>query len=463
MIRKLLCLFLVVRLTRAANILGLMGVPVPSHFQFNSAILHGLARRGHNVTILSVDLPKIKQDIPQNVHYIHLENVYNYMYQNKEGGDNLSIEDLIGKQGLSGINIFNKICKKIGFGIQSSEGFQELLNYPNNFVFDVVLYDYTKGGPFLLGFLSKFNYPPLIGVTPFLNPPITTDLIGNYLFPGYIPHWVTDYDVIMTFTERVHNTLIYLYDYLYRRYILTPQADKMFRAFYPEDTPYLGDLEKRAVLTLVNSNPAINYPESLPPNIIEVGGLQITDPQPLPGDIDNFINSSKKGSIYFSFGTNIKSEHLKERRIQLFLNVMTTLPQYNFLWKIDLDHTKYHIPDNVLVRTFFPQRDILGHHNIKVFVTHSGGLGTQEAIWFGVPMIGMALFIDQPRNLRKCVFDGIAAKLDYLTFTEETLRNTILNVTEDGSLTQNMKERSTLFRDQPMKPLDRAICINKIQ
>lgn len=177
----------------------------------------------------------------------------------------------------------------------------------------------------------------------------------------------------------------------------TPRIDKMFRPFFPPNTPYLGDLEKRAVLALVNSHPAINYPESLPPNVIEVGGLQITDPEILPKDIDNFINSSQKGAIYFSFGTYIKAEHLKENRIQFILNTMQTIPQYNFLWKMDIEKDKYEIPRNVMVRKFFPQRDILAHPKIKVFVTHSGGLGTQEAIWFGVPMVGMALFADQPR------------------------------------------------------------------
>lgn len=53
--------------------------------------------------------------------------------------------------------------------------------------------------------------------------------------------------------------------------------------------------------------------------------------------------------------------------------------------------------------------------------------------------------------------NGIAAKLDYLTFTEEGLRDTILKVAGNESYARNMKERSKLYRDQPMKPLDRAI------
>lgn len=53
--------------------------------------------------------------------------------------------------------------------------------------------------------------------------------------------------------------------------------------------------------------------------------------------------------------------------------------------------------------------------------------------------------------------NGVAAELNYLRLTEEGLRNTILKVAENESFAKNMKERSKLYRDQPMQPLERAI------
>ena len=50
------------------------------------------------------------------------------------------------------------------------------------------------------------------------------------------------------------------------------------RTKFPTDLPYLGDLEKHTNLVLVNSHPAINYLESIAPNIIEVGGMQLMEP-----------------------------------------------------------------------------------------------------------------------------------------------------------------------------------------
>lgn len=94
-----------------------------------------------------------------------------------------------------------------------TEGFKTLLNYPDNFKFDTILYDYTCG-PCLLPFLHKFGYPPLIGVTAFNNPPSTTDLVGGHLFYAYNPFYSLYLDSDMSFLERAYNGFIYTLDYL---------------------------------------------------------------------------------------------------------------------------------------------------------------------------------------------------------------------------------------------------------
>lgn len=93
-----------------------------------------------------------------------------------------------------------------------TQGFQALLNYPANFKFDVILYDYTCG-PCLLGFLHRFGYPPLIGVTAFSNPPFTADLIGGHQYYAYMPYYSLYLNENMTFWERTYNALVYFMDY----------------------------------------------------------------------------------------------------------------------------------------------------------------------------------------------------------------------------------------------------------
>lgn len=62
-----------------------------------------------------------------------------------------------------------------------------------------------------------------------------------------------------------------------------PKMEKAIRKrFNFEDFPSLKDLERRSLVMLVNTNNAIDYSEPLQPNVVQVGGLQITEPKALP-------------------------------------------------------------------------------------------------------------------------------------------------------------------------------------
>lgn len=59
-----------------------------------------------------------------------------------------------------------------------------------------------------------------------------------------------------------------------------------------------------------------------------------------------------------------------------------------------------------MIRKWFPQSDILAHPNTKLFISHCGLGGVNEAKFHGVPILGMPVFGDQPRNLAAIVRDG---------------------------------------------------------
>lgn len=183
----------------------------------------------------------------------------------------------------------------------------------------------------------------------------------------------------------------------YRKYIYNPKIEALARPHLPKDCPPLTEIEKRTVLALVNSHPAVTYAEPLPPNVIEVGGLQVTEPKPLPKKLENFINSSKKGAILFAMGTNVPTESFGVQGVADIIKVMGELSDYNFLWKFDLEGGSHTFPKNVLVQKFLPQADILSNKKTVAFISHCGGLSTFEATKFGVPMIGVPFFIDQFR------------------------------------------------------------------
>lgn len=183
----------------------------------------------------------------------------------------------------------------------------------------------------------------------------------------------------------------------YRKYIFNPKIEALVRPHIAADCPPLIEIEKRTVLALVNSHPVVNYAEPLPPNVIEVGGLQSHDPKPLPKRIQQFIDDSQKGAILFSMGTNVPPEIFGEKGLSDILKVIEEMSDYNFLWKLDVQNGTLMFPKNLLVEKFLPQSDILSHNKTVAFISHCGGLSTFEATKYGVPIIGVPFFIDQFR------------------------------------------------------------------
>lgn len=56
----------------------------------------------------------------------------------------------------------------------------------------------------------------------------------------------------------------------------------MTRERFNFDFSSVEDLQQRTAIMFVNTDNAIDFPEPLQPNMIQVGGLQIVDAKPLP-------------------------------------------------------------------------------------------------------------------------------------------------------------------------------------
>lgn len=113
--------------------------------------------------------------------------------------------------------------------------------------------------------------------------------------------------------------------------------------------------------------------------------------------METFINSSAKGAVLFSLGTNVRSSLLDREKQKILLDAFELLPEYNFMWKFEDPSINLKLPKNVLIQQWIPQSDVLAHPKIKAFFSHSGLLSTQETIHRGVPVIGMPFAYDQHR------------------------------------------------------------------
>lgn len=71
---------------------------------------------------------------------------------------------------------------------------------------------------------------------------------------------------------------------------------------------------------------------------------------------------------------------------------------------------------------------IVGHPNIKVFITQGGLQSIDEATFANVPLVGVPFFADQMRNVDKIVKNGLGLSIDRHNFDKNTFKQTIVEV-----------------------------------
>ncbi|XP_069355760.1 UDP-glycosyltransferase UGT5-like isoform X2 [Maniola hyperantus] len=186
-----------------------------------------------------------------------------------------------------------------------------------------------------------------------------------------------------------------------------------------------------------------------------MGGIHQSPEKELPNDLKAYLESSKHGVIYLSFGTNALSGMIPHDKVQTIIKVLSNLP-YDVLWKWDKDE----LPgksNNIKISKWFPQSDLLRHSKVKLFITQAGLQSTDEAITAGVPLIAIPMLADQWYNAEKYVKHGIGKQLNLETLTEYILKDAVETVINDESYRENIIKLRQLMRDQPETPLERAV------
>lgn len=208
----------------------------------------------------------------------------------------------------------------------------------------------------------------------------------------------------------------------------------------------------------VNVNEVLDGAESFPPNVIRVGGLQISKTGNLSSELKNFIESSENGCILFAMGTNFRSDHLTSDKRKIFIEAFSELGEFNFLWKFDENLLEgCEKLGNLMVKKWLPQNEILAHPKIVGFISHCGLLSTHEAFWFGVPIIGIPVFSDQKRNCERARQSEVAEVIELGNLTVDSIVSAVRNVVGNQKYREKMKKLSKIFTTQKETPLERAI------
>ncbi|XP_037403309.1 UDP-glucuronosyltransferase 1A3-like isoform X2 [Pygocentrus nattereri] len=270
---------------------------------------------------------------------------------------------------------------------------------------------------------------------------------------SYIPILDTGLSDRMTFFQRVKNSLFYAMTLFQEKFVVGPHYKALCDKYFDEDCDIVSFLQE-ADIWLMRLDFVFDFPRPTMPNVVYMGGFQCKPAKPLPEDLEAFVQSSgEHGFIIMSLGTMVDS--LPADIADEIAAVFAKLPQ-KVIWR-HLGPKPSTLGNNTLLVNWMPQNDLLGHSKIKAFVAHGGTNGVQEAIYHGVPVLGIPLVFDQLDNLVRIQTRGAAKILELSQLDGQTFEQMLLEVLNDDSYRTNMQRLSSLHRDQPVKPLDSAV------
>ncbi|XP_044251846.1 UDP-glucosyltransferase 2-like [Drosophila takahashii] len=405
---------------------------------------NALAEAGHNVTVVSMLRPK---RMHKDIHLILVP----MTKEQERSMDNTMSSMAKSKNDI--ISTMFLLLNDLGVMVNTQA---DLLSDPRFLRIYQTKFDLMILGSFFndfqLGVAAKLKVPVIVD---FMIPSniMIDQFVANPFEISYVPNESTFATPPMTFLKRAENMM----KHVILRY-LTLRFDYKFIEIYNEiftekDMPTLSEMKKNISLVFVGSHLISDGPiRPLVPALIEIGGIQVKEkPDPLPQDIEQFLDNSTQGAIFLSFGSNIKSHMVKPEIVQIMFNVLSGLKE-NIIWKWeDLGNTPGKAL-NILFKRWLPQDDILAHPNTKLFVSHGGKNSITESQYHGVPMVALPIFGDHPLNAAMMVKLGNGVALDLQTITEDSFGAAIKEVLENDKYRRAVEKFSALYRDRPLTP-----------
>ncbi|XP_041659600.1 UDP-glucuronosyltransferase 1A5-like [Cheilinus undulatus] len=280
---------------------------------------------------------------------------------------------------------------------------------------------------------------------------------GHYVIApsplSYVPSLGSGLTDKMTFIQRVKNFFYHGVIEYQQRFLLGPRYESLCDK-YIEGGCSVTSLLQDADIWLFRSDFVFDFPRPTMPNVVYMGGFQCKKAQPLPADLEDFVQSAGEHRvIIMSLGSMVDA--LPEDLADAFARVFAKMPQ-KVIWK-HKGKTPSTLGNNTLMVDWMPQKDLLGHPQTKAFVAHGGTNGVQEAIYHGVPVLGIPLFFDQYDNLLRLQERGAGKILELAYANEQSFEQMLKEVLYQDSYRQNIQRLSRLHRDLPLAPMDQAV------
>lgn len=251
------------------KILALLPYSGKSHFMVFEPIIDELARRGHQVTVVSffpaATPHENRRDVslvglaPLNVEVMDLKNFDGAsLFTRKFYNQFVLVTDFV--------NLNLEVCEKI----LNSDVFDEFLKARGDY--DVILVEHFNTGC-MQGIVHNYGVPS-IGLMSCALLPWGPQRVGAQVDPARFPSMLLPLTDDMTFLELVENTFN-VYFYIYWQNYLCRKEQTLLEEKLGYKLPPLGDIESNASVILINTHHTLNGVRVLPPSVVEVGGVHL--------------------------------------------------------------------------------------------------------------------------------------------------------------------------------------------
>ncbi|XP_058820278.1 UDP-glycosyltransferase UGT5-like [Topomyia yanbarensis] len=425
------------------KILGLFPHPAISHFHFFEPVLKGLAAAGHEVTVVShfpnakpppnyIDLPLTGMELMTNSVSFEL---FEYRPAFSHFMEFFMLYDW-GKQACNNALDSTAIKQVLESKVQ----------------YDLVLMEQFNNDC-MLGVAHLLN-APYIGLSSCPLMPWHYDRVGNPNIPSYIPALFMGYSEKMSFSQRLANFItVHMFKMMYS-WFNDNAANSMLRQRFGDNMPDIKDLQKRTSMMFVNQHYSLSGPKPLSPAVVELGGIHIQEFKELDPPLQKLLDAADHGVIYISWGSMIRAETLPEDKRNAILSALGSFKQ-QVIWKWE-NETLPNQPSNVYIRKWLPQREILCHPKVRVFMSHGGLLGSSETAYCGVPVVATPMYGDQYNNAAALEHRGMGVVLPYEQITRDSVYEALKKALDPVTM-ENAKRVSFSYRNRPQSAVETAV------
>ncbi|KAL7024827.1 hypothetical protein ACKWTF_013205 [Chironomus riparius] len=280
-------------------------------------------------------------------------------------------------------------------------------------------------------------------------------LTSNQSPTSYVSLPFLPYSGKMNFSQRFWNTLYALLEKTVIHVHALPKHNQIYKKYFPDAKKSMYEMISCPAFLFASSHVSVTGGQPSLPNTAEIGGVHIKKSKPLPKDLQDYLDSATDGAVVFTMGSIVKAMNFPENTREAFVRAFGRIKQ-KVIWKYE-NETLPNKPDNVMISPWIPQRDIMTHPNVKLFISHGGYLGSMEAVSEGIPILGLPMYGDQGRNMADAIEQERGLTLNVHDATEEEIFNALTEILNNPKYKKNAEDVAKRFNDRVMTPQQQIV------